>query len=215
LEIGDTAGLETCATVAGLDTKDGLTRVAGNRKLYLKLLRQFVEQQGPAVGQMATALAQGDIALAERLAHTVKGVAGNLGARLIQQMAGKVEKAIGAKAAASELDPLVNELGAALADFVDRLRDALPPPDTAPPTAASAAPLDPEQARRVVGEMIAHLNNFDPAAGECFEANRAVFRALLQGEAFTSFEQHVSGFAFAEAMALLEPAAKQGGLLPT
>ena len=25
----------------GLDTKDGLTRVAGNQKLYLKLLRQF------------------------------------------------------------------------------------------------------------------------------------------------------------------------------
>ncbi len=36
-------------SVAGLDTKDGLSRVAGNRKLYLKLLRQFVEQQGPTV----------------------------------------------------------------------------------------------------------------------------------------------------------------------
>jgi nucleoid DNA-binding protein len=39
---------------------DGLARVAGNRKLFLKLLRQFVEQQGPAVGQITEALAKGD-----------------------------------------------------------------------------------------------------------------------------------------------------------
>ena len=68
-------------SIPGLDAKDGLSRVAGNRKLYLKLLRQFVEQQGPAVEQITTALAQGDVALAERLAHTLKGVAGNIGAK--------------------------------------------------------------------------------------------------------------------------------------
>ena len=76
--------------VEGLDTKDGLTRVAGNRKLYLKLLRQFAEQQGPSVEQITAALAQGDAALAERLAHTLKGVAGNIGAKPVQAAAGVV-----------------------------------------------------------------------------------------------------------------------------
>ena len=45
-------------SIAGLDTKDGLSRVGGNRKLYLKLLRQFIEQQGPAVEQITDALAR-------------------------------------------------------------------------------------------------------------------------------------------------------------
>jgi hypothetical protein len=62
--------------------------------------------------------------------------------------------------------------------------------------------------------MIAHLNNFDPAAGECLEANRDIFRALLPGDKFASFEQHVGGFAFAEALTQLEPAAKEKGYLP-
>src|SRR5258705_4420471 len=91
-------------SIAGLDTKDGLTRVAGNRKLYFKLLRQFVEQHGPALGQITEALAKGDVALAERLAHTLKGVAGNIGARSVQSAPGALEKHIRARAAAGEVD---------------------------------------------------------------------------------------------------------------
>ena len=71
---------EALPSIAGLDTNDGLSRVGGNRKLYVKILRQFAEQQGPALDQVADALAKGDHALAERLAHTLKGVAGNIGA---------------------------------------------------------------------------------------------------------------------------------------
>lgn len=63
--------------------------------------------------------------------------------------------------------------------------------------------------------MVGHLNNFDPAAGECLETNREVFRALLADGKFASFEQHIGGFAFADALALLEPAAKEKGLFPT
>jgi len=211
---------ESCAPQAndlpiipGLDAKDGLTRVAGNRKLYLKLLHLFIEQQGPAPAQIADALARNDISAAERLAHTVKGVAGNLGARPIQQLAGNVEKAIATKTASAELTPLLNELGTTLQEFVDGLRAALPPVDSTAPVAASTAPLDPEWAKRVVQEMIADLNNFDPAASECLENNREVFRTLLAQDKFVSFEQQVGGFAFAEALALLELAVQEKGQL--
>src|SRR6185436_15574135 len=80
--------------VEGLDAADGLLRVAGNRALYVKLLRQFVEQQGEAPARIADALGAGDRATAERLAHTVKGVAGNLGARAVHASAGVLEGAI-------------------------------------------------------------------------------------------------------------------------
>ena len=77
-----------------LDMKDGLSRVAGNHKLYLRLLSQFIEQQGPAVQQIRHAWANSDAALAERLAHSLKGVAGNIGARPVQAAAGDLEKRI-------------------------------------------------------------------------------------------------------------------------
>ena len=81
-------------SIAGLDTKDGLSRVGGNRKLYLKLLRQFIEQQGPSVEQITDALAKGDIPLGERLAHSLKGVSGNIGATRVQSTAGVLERLI-------------------------------------------------------------------------------------------------------------------------
>src|SRR5262249_29166149 len=81
---GDVAAVPS---VEGLDTADGLLRVAGNRKLYMKLLRQFVEQQARTPAEISTALAAGDRTLATRLAHTAKGVAGNLGARAVQTAA--------------------------------------------------------------------------------------------------------------------------------
>ena len=46
----------------------------------MKILRQFAEEQGPALDEVAEAIKKGDHALAERLAHTLKGVAGNIGA---------------------------------------------------------------------------------------------------------------------------------------
>ena len=63
-------------TVEGLDSAEGLLRVAGNRKLYLKLLRQFSAQQSDAPVQITELLKVGDRPAAERKAHTVKGVAG-------------------------------------------------------------------------------------------------------------------------------------------
>jgi len=47
-------------TVEGLNSAEGLLRVAGNRKLYLKLLRQFSAQQSDAPGQITELLKAGD-----------------------------------------------------------------------------------------------------------------------------------------------------------
>jgi CheY-like chemotaxis protein len=207
---GAAAMAEDLPRVEGLDTRDGLSRVAGNRKLYLKLLRQFVEQQG-AAAQITEALQRNETSAAERLAHTVKGVCGNLGIRGVQQAAAKLEKSIATETAPADLASALQEFRAALEDFVSRLRAALPPTETAVET---PAPLDAEQAKQVVTEMISHLNNFDPAASECLEANRNVFRSVLPGESFAAFEQQVDGFAFADALAGLQEAAKKKGLLP-
>jgi HPt (histidine-containing phosphotransfer) domain-containing protein len=177
------------------------------------LLRQFLDQQGAAAAQITGALAGNDAPLAERLAHTVKGVAGSLGAGRVQQVAAKLEKAIVAKYSSTELDPILHDFRTTLDDFGTRLRAALPQPEAVPTPEALAAPLDLERAKPVVEEMLSHLNNFDPAAGECLEANRGVFHALLSAEAFARFEQHINGFAFGDALAQLQPAAKGKGLI--
>jgi PAS domain S-box-containing protein len=192
--------------VEGLDAKDGLARVAGNRGLYLKLLRQFADQQGPAPRQISDALAAGDRKLAERLAHTVKGVAGNLGARRVQQTAGELEKAISSGAEKPDVAPLESMLGG----FLGRLKAALPA--EAAPVAAPAPALDDGQLREFVREMTTHLGNFDPAAGDLFAKHRDSVRGFFSPGDFESIEKQIGSFAFADALATLRQAARQKGI---
>jgi len=196
-------------SIAGLHTKDGLSRVAGNRKLYLKLLRQFIEQQGLAVEQITTALAQGDIAVAERLAHTLKGVAGNVGAKAVQAAAGALEKLIRSRAAIGEVTPAKQQVAAALDPLIAQMRSALPPPASETPTQVTPPrPTDSEQSREAAAQMTRLLSEFDPGAADFIEANQGLLRPLFPGEAWTQFEKLVQNYAFAEAQAQLEQALK-------
>jgi signal transduction histidine kinase/DNA-binding response OmpR family regulator/HPt (histidine-containing phosphotransfer) domain-containing protein/HAMP domain-containing protein len=198
-------------SVEGLDTADGLLRVAGNRKLYLKLLRQFVEQQAPAPARITDALAAGDHATAERLAHTVKGVAGNLGAGAVQAAAGALEQAITGPRDADRIDALRQRLADELGALIGRLRPALgeEPALAGPPVAAP--PTDPEALESLVAQMRKQLSEFDPAAADFLDANREAFRSLLERDDFTEFERHVQGYAFGEAQAVLARATAARG----
>jgi two-component system sensor histidine kinase/response regulator len=78
----------------GIDVAQGLKRVAGNRKLYLKLLREFHRDYPAAVGTIQEAIAGNRLEEALRLAHTLKGVAGSLGAMNLFADAGEIESAL-------------------------------------------------------------------------------------------------------------------------
>ncbi len=196
--------------VAGLDATEGLLRVGGNRKLYEKLLRQFTAEQASTPAQLAAELAAGDFAGAERSAHTVKGVAGNLGAKGVQAAAGALEKALREKASAGVIEPLRATFDETLMSLLGRLRPAL---GDEPAPAISAAPaLDPAEAAPVVARLRAHLADCDAAATDDLEAHRPVLAALFSAAELTQFEAHLQGYAFGEALSLLEAAARARGL---
>src|SRR5437764_2247847 len=192
-------------TVEGLNSAEGLLRVAGNRKLYLKLLRQFSVQQSDAPVQITELLNAGDRPAAERTAHTVKGVAANLGVKTLQLAAGELEKAIHDGADAARLESLRQQFATVLTQFVGRLRAALGE-EPASPAAPKAMVVDPAQLKLVVEQMTRYLAEFDAAASDCLEANRGVFASLFSAEEFGKFEQQVQGYAFSAALAQLEQA---------
>jgi len=195
--------------IEGLDMKDGLMRVAGNRKLYLKLLRQFAEQEGPAVGQISTALAQGDVALAERRAHTLKGVAGNIGAKPVQSAAGALEKLIRERAAKGELEAANGRLAAVLDPLVAQMTKALGAATPVSTASAMPTPVNPAQVREAAAQLAKLLAEFDPGAVEFTEANQPALRSLFNAETWTQFETHVRNYSFADAQAQFEQALKQ------
>lgn len=79
----------------GLDIRQGVDNVAGNSALYRKLLIEFDKDFCLACRQIQQFLQDGNDDAAQKLAHALKGVAGNLAATELQQCAGKLLTAIG------------------------------------------------------------------------------------------------------------------------
>jgi HPt (histidine-containing phosphotransfer) domain-containing protein len=149
--------------------------VGGNRKLYLKLLRQFSDQQGPAVAEIAAALAQEDPALAERGAHTLKGVAANLGAKHVQSAASVLKKIIRHRGGNEETAPALQQVAKVLDPLLDplleSLRAFLPAPESSKAATVSHTPIDPAQTRAAAEQLAQLLADFDSAAVEFIEVN--------------------------------------------
>jgi CheY-like chemotaxis protein/HPt (histidine-containing phosphotransfer) domain-containing protein len=127
--------------IPGIALADGLTRVGGNRKLYKKLLGQFRASNIDTVGNIQAALSNGDDKSAARLAHTVKGVAANLGADHLEAVGAELETALKQKRLA-DIDVLLTKFSAELTIVTEGIRafeEALASPETEPQDKVSTA----------------------------------------------------------------------------
>ena len=161
-----------------VDVRAGLATAMGDDKLYRRLLNKFLEGQQDFVAQFVQSLDGGDATAPERLAHTLKGVAGNIGARGVQAAAQELELACQQHAARAvqegllasvlvELDPLLAALralgaGAAQAEQGAAASGALP--------SAAGAPLD---------RLRTLLLDSDSEAADLWEAQLPRFKAAL------------------------------------
>jgi two-component system sensor histidine kinase/response regulator len=193
--------------VDGLDSADGLRRVAGNNKLYVKLLREFASQQADAVEQIRRALATNDVASAIRLAHTLKEVAGSLGAGPVQTAAAAVERAVRDRDAPDATNAALEQLAAVVDPFLTRLRAALASMTTAAVAATPA--VSPARTRGVAAQLKKLFAEFDASAGTFAEENQACLRPAFDAVTWERFLRQAQQFAFADAQALLDEALAQ------
>ncbi len=130
------------AALPGIDVHAGLATVMGNADLYRRLLRKFHEGQSDFAERFAAALQDADPHAATRCAHTLKGVAGNLGAKGVQTAAQTLEAACHegqpSEAVAHLLDLVLAELVPVLAG-IGQWRGEVAPV-SAPPAAPEVGP---------------------------------------------------------------------------
>ena len=111
----------------GLDCEAALVRLNRNEKLYQRLLRSFGRDQANSLAQIREALANKDVPTAKRLAHTLKGLAGNIGATRLAQATAQYEEKLGdgmsTPADDLDIDSLAQLLDQALLEIEMRLAD--------------------------------------------------------------------------------------------
>ncbi len=107
----------------GLNVAEGLSRLQENETLYLKLIEKFYHSESDFVKRFNMALSthQDD---AVRVAHTLKGVAGNLGAAALHSAAADLEKAC--KASSGGCDPFLISVASELDRVLKSIEIILP-----------------------------------------------------------------------------------------
>lgn len=111
--------------IAGLDIPTGLTRMMGKKSLYLAMLRRFADGQNGCAAGIRAALDADDWATAERLAHTAKGVGGNIGAMELPAHAAELELALRERGSRADVEPLLEQFAATLDGLVRAIEAGL------------------------------------------------------------------------------------------
>jgi len=193
--------------IAGLDTRLGLRQVMGKQALYLSLLRRFVSTNQAGLRPIEQALQAGDTATAERLAHTLKGLSGNIGASALQIEMEKVEAALRGQASLETVRPLLAPPATLLADLLAQLQARLP----AQASADSSGVGDPEEIAPVCRKMRELLAFDDPEAAVLLQDHATLLRAAL-GDNYRALKIAVDEFDFEAALQVLTVAATQANI---
>ncbi len=193
--------------ITGVNLADGLKRVAGNRRLYRDLLGQFAAKQGDAAAQISAALESGDRQLAERIAHTVKGVAGNFGITGVQSSAQKLEKAI--REGQDTVSPLLDEFAGLMNTQVHAIEQALRESAPALPVEAQSLPFDREAAAAAVARLKALLEASDGDAEEAFCSLQEAVGGAVEKPQLAALSASISDFEFDAALLKLDEIAER------
>ncbi len=159
----DRAGLPD--SLPGIDIDDGLSHLGGNAQAYMRLLRRFPERMGRSAGSIRTCLGKNERDEAVRLAHSLKSVAGNIGAKELFTISRDAELALkdgrDAAPALAAMDRALAEVVSGIAAWVEAAKE-----DRPDKTAVAA---DGERLKERVNSLETLLKDDDTAALEIID----------------------------------------------
>jgi len=183
--------------IAGLETGDGLQRVMGDHGLYVDLLRRLVVSEQNTPRDIRQALAQGDASTAQRLAHTLKGLAGTVGANSVMACAAELEMAIRNAMPAADIEQALAQLETRLSPLLAALQQFL---GSAPVRQSVAA--DPLQLAQICHKLAGLLKEDDAEAASWFNEQSGLLRAAFPDD-YPQLEGAIRRFEFGKALATL------------
>jgi len=189
------------SSLAGIDQAAGLATCMGKPDLYRRMLLKFQESQQGFPQAFADALAAGDLTVATRLAHTLRGTAGNIGAMTLSQSAAELEagcKPAGGDIALAPLSTAVNHNLRTVLEGIDRL-GSTPKPGA---TLAAATPPGP-RFQQCLDELRRLLADSDAASLDSLSELQGLVAGSAVAIQLGKIAEKIEMFDFDEALALL------------
>lgn len=185
----------------GIDMKAALQGVGGNDELLHQVLMSFLEYHEGDAHALRKAMKENDLELAQRIAHTLKGVAGTIGAHELRPAAIAMDAAIRSRASNSYwrlLDRLENTLSL-VTHSLKWLEQHHP--DMEVPSAN--AKLGEASIQELIERLEAMMHDLDPDAEEVGIALRQMIGSSPMQPLAEELERHLANFDFENAQKTL------------
>ena len=196
----------------GISAKSCLTKLGGNQNLYRKLLTEFRYNHSDAASDIQIALDKDDLDTAIRLAHTVKGVAGNIGANRLHSAAADLEVSLKQNHYNKYLG-LLNAFSEALDMVLDSIADLKLGESNVEKVRSSIHPsfesMDHDRVASLLRELREFLEKDDTRSAKTIEALREAIPTGINDEELTELKKYIEGFSFEDALDTLSVIEKQ------
>lgn len=152
----------------GIDIRLGLKTTQDNPTLFRKLLVKFRDGYADFAADFQAAQQSDDVTAATRLAHTLKGLAGNIGATNLQKLAEQLEQAC----VAGEEESVVQERLVSVLSELSLVRESLTSLTQEKPSTTQSAqtgPMDMKRIHELTTHLLALLKDDDTDAADVLE----------------------------------------------
>ena len=188
--------------IPGLDRKIAMQIVRGRIDNLCRLLTKFIETHDGDFDEIRRCLDRDEREEARRLAHSLKGVSGTLGATDIHHATASLDSAIRSGQARPTLDPLIDQAQAAFHTLRSGMAVLTTPKDRSPGNANQV------DTTALVQRLRRELESGEMSVQELVRNEGGKLRQLL-GDDFATFEDQVSSFDFEDALTCLNKALGQ------
>ncbi|MBF0289875.1 MAG: response regulator [SAR324 cluster bacterium] len=185
----------------GIDTAKGLATIQNNHKLYRKLLTKFRDNQRDFEDNFRNAQQGDDPQATTRCVHTLKGVAGNIGAKGIYEVAQELESACNAGMAVEKIEPLLVKVVSALESVIKGLEVLNHPAfETCVGNEGDSVKIDLTIVKPLIKELTELLEDDDTDAANVLEKLRELLKGSEVEELLSRVEQCVGEYDFEGAL---------------
>ena len=154
-------------SIPGIDISAGLETVQGNHDLYIKLLQKFSNRYREFEKQFNTARQDKDEKAPIRCAHTLKGVAANIGASGIKKKAAGLESACRDHRPAQKINQLLQDIVQELSLVIGAIDDYTSRPASLAADATKAVAVDariPKDTVKIIKKLALMIDQSDIGA---------------------------------------------------
>ncbi len=206
----ETTGFDTDAfpeSLPGIDLETALLRTGGNTTLFRQLMQEFQQEFENAARQMDQYIQGGDVEAGEGLAHTIKGVSGNIGAQELYEVSSQFEQAF-RQGSADNFEGLSLRFRAAVSEVIESSGKLVGQTKAQSSHALSSGGADNLNARACLEAIGSQLESSELVDETLMENLKSILLARDQQTLWQEIETSVFHFDYSSALAGLGAAKK-------